>query len=89
MNTKKLIEMYIKQMNPQEKIAYDIAVKNLESSFDIEKSIGFNEFIKNNLLFSLFPYFLVYQNLLTYHFFQIVLFSLILPIYLLQFLHCL
>ena len=46
MNTKKLIEMYIKQMNLQEKIAYDIAVKNLESSFDIEKSIGFIEYKK-------------------------------------------
>ncbi len=38
--------MYIKQMNPQEKIAYNIAVKNLESSFDIEKSIGFIEYKK-------------------------------------------
>ena len=46
MNTKKLIDMYIKQMNPQERIAYDIAVKNLESSFDIEKSIGFIEYKK-------------------------------------------
>ena len=38
--------MYIKQMNPQERIAYNIAVKNLESSFDIEKSIGFIEYKK-------------------------------------------
>ncbi len=34
------------KMNPQEKIAYNIAVKNLESSFDIEKSIGFIEYKK-------------------------------------------
>ena len=44
MNTKKQIDAYIKQMNSQEKIAYDIAVKILESSFDIEKSIGFIEY---------------------------------------------
>ncbi len=42
-----MIQEYLKQMSPSEKIAYDIAVKNLESSFDIEKSIGFKEFMEN------------------------------------------
>ena len=41
-----MIQEYLKQMSPSEKIAYDIAVKNLESSFDIEKSIGFKEFVE-------------------------------------------
>ena len=45
--TKELIDEYISTMKPHEKIAYDIAVNQLESSFDIEKSIGFMEFIKN------------------------------------------
>jgi len=43
---KHFIDAYIKQLNPQEKIAYEIAVKNLESSFDIEKSIGFINYMK-------------------------------------------
>ena len=41
-----MIQEYLQQMSPSEKIAYDIAVKNLESSFDIEKSIGFKEFVE-------------------------------------------
>ena len=43
---KELIELYINSMNDLEKKAYDIALSNLESSFDIEKSIGFINFIK-------------------------------------------
>ena len=39
-----LIQQYIQQLNPQEKIAYKIAIENLKSSFDIEKSIGFLKF---------------------------------------------
>ncbi len=39
-----LIQQYIQQLNPQEKIAYEIAKNNLKSSFDIEKSIGFLKF---------------------------------------------
>ena len=38
------IELYISQFTPYEKIAYQIAIKNLETSFCIEKSIGFLEF---------------------------------------------
>ena len=45
---KELIELYINSMNDLEKKAYDIALSNLESSFDIEKSIGFINFIKSN-----------------------------------------
>ena len=47
-----IITEYIEQMSSPEKIAYEIAKSNLESSFDIEKSIGFLEFIKiNNFIF--------------------------------------
>ena len=35
------IKTYIDNLNPLEKIAYDIAVARLKTSFDIEKSIGF------------------------------------------------
>jgi len=45
-NQQTIVEKYIEQMTPEEKIAYNIAKKNLESSFDIEKSIGFLEFKK-------------------------------------------
>jgi hypothetical protein len=43
----KLVEQYIAQLSPSEKIVYDIARKQLESSFSIEKSIGFLEYVKN------------------------------------------
>tara|TARA_B110000008_G_scaffold167189_1_gene167180 strand:+ start:806 stop:1054 length:249 start_codon:yes stop_codon:yes gene_type:complete len=39
-------EAYIRQLNPQEKIAYEIAKTKLESSFDLEKSIGFLAYMK-------------------------------------------
>ena len=35
---------YIKQLNPLELIAYEIAKSRLKTSFDIEKSIGFIAF---------------------------------------------
>ena len=35
------IEKYIAQMDDKERIAMKIAKENLESSFDIKKSIGF------------------------------------------------
>jgi len=38
-----LIATYIEQMSPQEKLVLKIATEHLESSFDIEKSIGFKE----------------------------------------------
>lgn len=43
-----LLELYIENMNPYERVAYEIAKKNLESSYDMEKSIGFSDFIKEN-----------------------------------------
>lgn len=39
------IEEYKNAMNPADKAAYEIAVKQLESSFDIEKSIGFMDYL--------------------------------------------
>ena len=42
-----LTQEYISSLTKIEKIAYDIAVKNLESSFDIEKCIGFQKWLKN------------------------------------------
>tara|TARA_Y100000996_G_C22286733_1_gene546356 strand:- start:23 stop:163 length:141 start_codon:yes stop_codon:yes gene_type:complete len=38
---KELIKSYIDQLTPQEKKVMEIAQKNLGSSFNIEKSIGF------------------------------------------------
>ena len=42
-----LIEQYISQLNNQEKIVLKIATEHLKSSFDIEKSIGFQHWKKN------------------------------------------
>lgn len=36
------VEKYIESFNSLEKIAYEIAKTRLKTSFDIEKSIGFN-----------------------------------------------
>ena len=44
---KELVEQYIAQLTPSEQIVYVIATKQLESSFCIEKSIGFLEYVKN------------------------------------------
>lgn len=43
---KEIINEYIEQLTNSEKIAFSIAKENLESSFDIEKTIGFLNFIK-------------------------------------------
>ena len=42
-----LIALYIEQMSPQEKLVLKIATEHLESSFDIEKSIGFKEWLND------------------------------------------
>ena len=42
------INQYENSMNEADIIAYNIAKNQLESSFDIEKSIGFLEFIQEN-----------------------------------------
>ena len=52
MDTNELVQRYIAQLSPMEKIAYDIAVEKLGSSFDIEKSIGFLEFVKHQSVVS-------------------------------------
>ena len=41
-----LIKDYLKNMSKEEKQAYDIAKSHLESSFDIDKSIGFLNYLK-------------------------------------------
>jgi hypothetical protein len=38
---------YIEQMTPREKTAYEIAKKQLGSSFHMVKSIGFIAYLKN------------------------------------------
>ena len=43
-----LLNLYIENFNVYEKVAYEIAKNNLESSYDMEKSIGFIEFLKKN-----------------------------------------
>ena len=43
-----LKKLYISSMNSLEKVSYEIAVKNLESSYDMVKTIGFKKFVKNN-----------------------------------------
>jgi hypothetical protein len=42
-----LINKYIDSLNHMEKATMDIAKKILQSSFDIEKSLGFIEWVKN------------------------------------------
>ena len=42
-----LIQQYISSFTPQEKIAYNIAIEDLQTSFDIVKSIGFKNWLKN------------------------------------------
>jgi hypothetical protein len=43
-----LKEKYIHQLNPREKCALKIAQEHLGSSFNLEKSIGFLNWIKKN-----------------------------------------
>ena len=46
MTEEELIEAYIAQLNEQEHIVLKIAIEHLESSFDISKSIGYQEWLK-------------------------------------------
>tara|TARA_B100000530_G_C15855109_1_gene446957 strand:- start:610 stop:792 length:183 start_codon:yes stop_codon:yes gene_type:complete len=46
--TEELITMYKDSLSEQEQIVLKIAIEHLESSFDIEKSIGYLEWLKNN-----------------------------------------
>tara|TARA_B100000424_G_scaffold271657_1_gene275568 strand:+ start:6029 stop:6190 length:162 start_codon:yes stop_codon:yes gene_type:complete len=40
------IELYLAELSASEKIAYEIAKEHLQSSFDLEKSIGFQKWLK-------------------------------------------
>ena len=46
--TKSIIEAYINQLTPTEKKALEIAIRDLESSFDMEQSIGFKDWLKTH-----------------------------------------
>lgn len=46
-NLQTLIDEYINKLEPHEMAAYNIAVNQLESSFDITKSIGFMTFMQS------------------------------------------
>lgn len=42
------IDQYISQLSAQERIVFKIAQEHLESSFDMEKSIGYKEWLLKN-----------------------------------------
>ena len=44
---KELVQKYIEQFTPEQKKVHEIAIKILGSSYCIEKSIGFMEFMKS------------------------------------------
>lgn len=44
----KKAKIYVKSLSKKEKMAYNIAKLDLESSFDITKSIGFLSWLKKN-----------------------------------------
>ena len=44
----KKVKKYVKSLSKKEKIAYAIAKEDLQSSFDITKSIGFLSWKKKN-----------------------------------------
>ena len=46
-NDEILIKKYINQLTEQEQIVLKIAQEHLQSSFDIVKSIGYKEWLKN------------------------------------------
>lgn len=47
MNNKELVELYLQSLSIKEVRTYEIAKSQLGTSFSLEKSIGFIEFIKN------------------------------------------
>jgi len=42
------IKQYIEQMTDREKKAYNIAIEDLQTSFDVVKCIGYQNWLKNN-----------------------------------------
>jgi len=47
MNNKDLVDLYLQSLSIKEKQSYEIAKSQLGTSFSLEKSIGFIEFLKN------------------------------------------
>jgi hypothetical protein len=45
--TKTLVQQYIAQFTPEQQKVHEIAMRILESSYSVEKSIGFLEFKKS------------------------------------------
>ena len=45
--TKELVQQYIAQFTPEQQKVHQIAIRILESSYSVEKSIGFLEFKKS------------------------------------------
>jgi len=50
MDESELVDAYISQLTEQEKLVLEIAKDHLGSSFTIEKSIGFIEWLQNRQL---------------------------------------
>ena len=46
--TKEIEQQYINSLDDKEQVALEIAIKVLESSFDLIKSIGFIKWLKKN-----------------------------------------
>ncbi len=46
--TEEKIQQYVEQMSDREKKAYNIAIEDLGTSFDIVKCIGYQKWLKNN-----------------------------------------
>ena len=42
------IKQYIEQKTDREKKAYNIAIEDLQTSFDVVKCIGYQNWLKNN-----------------------------------------
>lgn len=42
------IKQYIEQMTDRERKAYNIAIEDLQTSFDVVKCIGYQNWLKNN-----------------------------------------
>ena len=47
-NKNDIVKQYIEGLSEIERVTMEIAQKNLKTSFDIEKSLGFIEWLKNN-----------------------------------------
>jgi len=46
--TEEKIKQYIAQMTDIERTAYNIAIEDLRTSFDVIKCIGYQNWVKNN-----------------------------------------